>query len=238
MDGLAKVLTSVAYLLWPLLGFYFIYTFGQKIIDFLSRLSEGSVKAFGIEAKVIAANAIVQADLKSETAGASEGGPSSSSQVAEIRRIASVVTNTFPEEFQGRSILWVDDKPENNSLEIEALTALGLSIRTVTDTETAISDLKTSHFDVVISDMKRGSNYEAGYELLKLTLDLPIVPPLIFYTRSKLDMDVAMRCGAFALATKASDLMISVRAAILGDSDRKRWKKYKNRTDQAKRSST
>ena len=218
MEGFAKVVTAFAYLLWPLLGFYFIYSFGQRIIDFLSRLSEGSVKAFGIEAKVIATSAIVQADRnaeKSSTAPAQIGlAASSPAQLAEIRRIAIVVNDSASDELQGKGILWVDDKPENNYLEMQALSALGLRIRTATTTEVAIADIRTTDFDVVISDMKRGDNEEAGYDLLGLILTLPRVPPLIFYTRSKLDFQVATTRGAFGIATKASDLVLLVRTAV------------------------
>jgi CheY-like chemotaxis protein len=218
MDGLAKFVTAIAYLLWPLLGFYFIHKFGGKIIEFLSRLSEGSVKAFGIEAKVIATNAIVQADLnaeKSETdRSQTELLADTTNQAAEIRRVTSVVTDAASGEFEGKSVLWVDDRPQNNYLEIQALSALGLSIRTVTTTEVAIADLRTTHFDVVISDMKRGEKADAGIELLELMLRLPKMPPVIFYSRTQLDHRLVISQGAFGIATKASDLVILVKAAI------------------------
>jgi CheY-like chemotaxis protein len=108
----------------------------------------------------------------------------------------------------------VDDKPLNNSLEMQALNAMGFNIRTVTTTDNAIADLRSSHFDIVISDMKRGDIEDAGYDLLGLTLALPIIPPLIFYTRSKLDLDVAITRGAFGVATKASDLVLLVKSAV------------------------
>ena len=220
MEGLSKVISAVAQLLWPLLGFYFLYKFGPKTFSFISRLSEGSVKAFGVEAsaKLAATDAIVQADLKTEAmasntvAGTSLAPPQGT--VAQLRRIASLVTDAVSEEVAGKRVLWVDDRPEGNELEVIALTALKLDVKQVTTTEQAISDLRERRFDVVISDMKRGENEEAGYDLLGLMLALPHIPPLIFYTRSVVDQDTARSRGAFGTATKASDLVLLVKDAL------------------------
>jgi CheY-like chemotaxis protein len=220
MDGLSKVISSIAQLLWPVLGFYFLVRFGPKIFSFVSRLSEGSVKAFGVEAsaKLTATDAIVRADLKSEAvAGDAISGTSFApprGTIAHLRRIASLITDAVSEEVAGKRVLWVDDRPEGNELEMIALTALRLEVKQVTTTEQAISDLRTRHFDVVISDMKRGDDEEAGYDLLGLMLALPHIPPLIFYSRSVIDQDIARRRGAFGTATKASDLVLLVKDAL------------------------
>jgi hypothetical protein len=111
MGGLAKDISSVALLLWPLLGFYFLIRFGPKIFSFISRLSEGSVKAFGVEAsaKLAATDAIVRADLKSQPDATTNSGTSFEpphGTIAQVRRIASLVTDAVSEQdFSGKQVL-------------------------------------------------------------------------------------------------------------------------------------
>ena len=129
--------------------------------------------------RLAATDAIVQADLKSQPDATTNSGTSFEpphGTIAQVRRIASLVTDAVSEQdFSGKHVLWVDDKPEGNQLEIIALTALGLQISEVTTTEQGISELRARSFDVVISDMKRGTNDEAGFDLLGLMLELPIL---------------------------------------------------------------
>jgi hypothetical protein len=50
MDVAAKLISAIAQLLWPLLGFYFLWLFTQQITDILKRLNRATkVKAAGIE---------------------------------------------------------------------------------------------------------------------------------------------------------------------------------------------
>jgi hypothetical protein len=62
--------------------------------------------------------------------------------------------------------------------------------------------------------MKRGTNDEAGFDLLGLMLKLPYIPLMIFYSRSRIDEDTARQRGAFGIATKASDLVLLVKDAL------------------------
>lgn len=78
-------------------------------------------------------------------------------------------------------VLWVDDNPENNNVERNLLGSLGMHVDLVRTTELAISSLKTSSYNLVISDMKRSNDERAGLQLLLVMrkLDLPL--PVIFY---------------------------------------------------------
>ena len=50
MDAIAKLITAIAQLLWPLFGFYFLFVFRQQIASILKRLSHATkVKAPGID---------------------------------------------------------------------------------------------------------------------------------------------------------------------------------------------
>jgi CheY-like chemotaxis protein len=66
-------------------------------------------------------------------------------------------------------ILWVDDRPSNNAREIKQLSEQGFDVTTRTDSKAALQELKShpNDFDVVITDLKRGYDREAGYKFLK-----------------------------------------------------------------------
>jgi CheY-like chemotaxis protein len=89
----------------------------------------------------------------------------------DVGKIRSTVARAFkPEvmdEIIGRSILWVDDNPSNNELVVRALRKFQMEVEQVTTTEAAISKLASRHYDLIISDMGRGENMRAGYELLE-----------------------------------------------------------------------
>jgi CheY-like chemotaxis protein len=113
-----------------------------------------------------------------------------SNQTVDISRIRATVGPAFTPEvadnLTGKSILWVDDNPANNELVVRALRKLRLDVEETTSTESALAAMKRRHFDLVISDMGRGSNMRAGYGLLKAIRDQGNrVPFLIFSSSDK-----------------------------------------------------
>jgi CheY-like chemotaxis protein len=88
---------------------------------------------------------------------------------------------------QDKMILWVDDIPENNSLEVKNLETRGASVIVAKSTKEATEVLQRHEFDLILSDIHRAeggiSHDTAGFELLStLREDLKIYTPLIFYT--------------------------------------------------------
>lgn len=87
--------------------------------------------------------------------------------VQKIRRtVGQAFTPQVADKLFGKSILWVDDIPTNNELGVRALRKLQLEVEQATSTEQALSAMQRRHYDLIISDMGRGSNMRAGYELL------------------------------------------------------------------------
>jgi CheY-like chemotaxis protein len=87
---------------------------------------------------------------------------------------------------QGRHLLWVDDNPANNVVEMNIIERLGATISLATSTEEALKKARQIRYDVIISDMGRREdgidNHNAGYELLdKLQEELNIMPPFVIY---------------------------------------------------------
>lgn len=61
----------------------------------------------------------------------------------------------------GSRVLWVDEHPENNRLEVKALEALGIQVFPVTSTKGAMTFFPVVRPDLVISDVVRDTNAEA-----------------------------------------------------------------------------
>ncbi len=183
IDSFVKIAGAIAPFLWPMVALIVLWRLTPALRDFLANLSEGSVKAFGVEAtaKRKATEEIAKANQKAEDPKASavnfKPGQSKS------WRLADLVTSIIPANFlEGRSALWVDDKPEGNLNEQQALATFGLSILTTTSTEQALQVLDKGTFDVIISDLKRGSDDTAGFKFLEELKKRKDTTPVIFYT--------------------------------------------------------
>lgn len=85
-------------------------------------------------------------------------------------------------------ILWVDDNPGNNRLEIESLEKAGLVVDTVRTNAEAAERVVGRRYNLVISDIARDTDHEkgkAGLELPKrLAPDRNRVPPILYYVET------------------------------------------------------
>lgn len=68
----------------------------------------------------------------------------------------------------GGRVLWVDDEPENNVVEVRLLRRLGVDVESVRDTAEAIARLAQDpgRFDLVVSDWTRPADPDDGIVLL------------------------------------------------------------------------
>jgi CheY-like chemotaxis protein len=85
----------------------------------------------------------------------------------------------------GKTILWVDDHPENNRLGVRALTRLRLHVESAISTDEALLHLERHpEANLIISDMGRGENMRAGYELLEQVRKRGIEVPFVIFAGS------------------------------------------------------
>jgi CheY-like chemotaxis protein len=109
------------------------------------------------------------------TATATRAWQSATGEKVDVPRIRATVDRAFTPEtlnnLAGKAILWADDNPANNELAVRALRKFGLDIEQATSTEAAMAAFQRRKFDLVISDMGRGSDMRAGYGLLQLLRD-------------------------------------------------------------------
>jgi DNA-binding winged helix-turn-helix (wHTH) protein/CheY-like chemotaxis protein len=106
-------------------------------------------------------------------------------------------------------ILWVDDKPDNNIREREAMAAFKVQFDLALSTDDALRHLQAASYDLIISDMGRGTEPQAGYDLLNRLRQRGDTTRVIFYTGSCTDMQMqeARTRGALGCATRISELL-------------------------------
>ena len=85
-----------------------------------------------------------------------------------------------PESYQGCSVLWVDDVPENNVWERRALIALGCKLTVAISNSEALDLLRRNEFDVIISDLLR-ANEEKPQEVVAVAAKGGSPPAVIYY---------------------------------------------------------
>jgi len=115
--------------------------------------------------KIIGASPDLQADLERITGHSSA-----------LRRAALAAS-----ALDGAKVLWIDDQPAGNVWERQMLSKIGMSFVTVESTASAIACLKAEHFDLVLSDVARGDNPNAGLEALPSVLNAAPGIPIVFY---------------------------------------------------------
>jgi CheY-like chemotaxis protein len=78
------------------------------------------------------------------------------------------------------NILWVDDEPSNNESIMDIYRFQGVKFDLAISTAQALEKLTGNDYDLVISDMGRGSEPDAGLRLLKEINEKIINPPPVF----------------------------------------------------------
>jgi CheY-like chemotaxis protein len=106
----------------------------------------------------------------------------------DLTRIRRTVGRAFQPEvidnLTGKAVLWVDDRPINNELAVRALRKFRLDVVEATSTAAALDAMKRRHFDLVISDMGRGNDKHAGYELLDAVRHSGQMLPFLIFSRA------------------------------------------------------
>ncbi len=121
--------------------------------------------------------------------GAATGKAATPASEAEIRKIVDVVMASSQPETESSEdwrsrILWVDDRPENNTYERQAFEAVGLAFTLALSTEEAFQQLAQRQYAAIISDMDRREGPREGYVLLDRLRREGDRTPLFFYASS------------------------------------------------------
>lgn len=84
---------------------------------------------------------------------------------------------------RGARVLWVEDHPEHNAWERELFRSLGVVIVPVESTRSALACLETEPFDLVLSDIRRGSGDDGIDGAGEIRRAMPSLP-IVFYVGS------------------------------------------------------
>ena len=118
----------------------------------------------------------------------------------------------------GARILWVDNHPDKNTYERQALTELKVMIILASNTEEALSTIQhqTPRINATISSLSRPEGPLAGYSLLAAILKLPDPPPYIIYSTSSNATIVAeaKAKGAFGETDRVTELFDLIISAV------------------------
>ncbi len=83
--------------------------------------------------------------------------------------------------FRGARILWIDDHPEWIDWERRTLEELGAHVETCRDTESALAILRDRSFHLILSDIARGDQEDAGVADLPRVREAAGGTPVLFY---------------------------------------------------------
>jgi ActR/RegA family two-component response regulator len=111
-----------------------------------------------------------------------------------------------------RKILWVDDRPDNNLYERRAMAAYNIQFELALSTGEALSKLRQTRFDAIISDMGRPPDPQAGYTLLDTLRKSGDLTPFFIYAGSGAPEHTrqALSRGAQGSTNEPSELISSV----------------------------
>jgi CheY-like chemotaxis protein len=163
--------------LWPAVAIVLAILLRRPIGKLLGRSDELSVKApGGFELKLLASAAAVGA----ATARKSQGQALSRQSVNNIA-VALAGSAREAHGLLNTQILWVDDVPENNSDLVEAFRILGITVDQARDTDQGLAMIATRRYSMVITDMYRPPDKEAGLTLIRKMRDANVESPVIIF---------------------------------------------------------
>jgi len=133
--------------------------------------------------------------------------PSNGLTSTEINSLVDSV-NKIPSKKNKNTILWVDDRPENNVYERKAFEAMGIEISLALSTDEALDRLDKFKYSAIISDMGRKEGADEGYVLLKEIRDQGKNIPYYIYAGSNAPehKKMAIEKGAQGSTNKAQEL--------------------------------
>lgn len=198
---------------WPIVALALLFYFGPALRERLPT-SDVSVKGMGIEVTLqrgFAAGANYGMALAEKSPGMTP-----EEFRAEIEDAAAETTPESVRRLKGARLLWVDDNPQNNVYERNALEDMGVRVTISTSTEDALAKLDASDFDVVISDMGRPENERAGYDLLERKQESGNRTPFVIYAGSNKEEHKreARRRGAIGSTNRPAELFRLVNSAV------------------------
>ncbi len=199
-------------LIWAAVALLALLLFKSPIRDLIERIRAVSFDTTGFKLEAAASLALSTAKA---VADGRLNAPPSAAKIAET--VERAIPRSAMEKLFSASILWVDDRPNNNIIERNMFEELGLRIELAASTEEALEIIKYQEFAVIISDMGRPPDRQAGYTLLGKLLNENNSTPFVIYSGSN-DPDhirLARKNGAQGSTNNPLELFTIVTGLIL-----------------------
>lgn len=163
-----KLIETIPAVLWVAFAATTYFTLRGTIVQrVVPRLT--AVRALGVEV-----------DLAGELLDRAQEG-SRSIVTAAGRRTALGRLEHAADVLQGGKVLWVDDRPEGNAPLVELFRAAGMHIDLAPSTEEAVPLFRRRPYDVIISDLDREGDPQAGVKMLRILEQYNVSVPVLIY---------------------------------------------------------
>jgi CheY-like chemotaxis protein len=115
-----------------------------------------------------------------------------------------------------KTVLWVDDRPDNNIIDRRAMAAYNIDVVVAQSTGQALAELRKQQFDAIISDMARPGDWRAGYTLLEAVRGSNDQTPYFIYTftRDPAHVREALSRGARGTTNMGDELLEMILQAV------------------------
>ena len=117
---------------------------------------------------------------------------------------------------QGAHVLWVDDRHRGNQELVRILRAFGSQVDLARSSDEAMTLLKRHQYEVIVSDVSRAGDPDAGLKMLARMYHEGVHRWTIFYVR---DLKPGVPPGAFGITNRPDHLLHLVMDAL----ERERW---------------
>ncbi len=227
MDELAKVLSALSALAWPVVFAVLLFKLYEPIRKLVDSASgrKFTLKVAGNElsmeeaseqqGKIVRDLQLKLAELEKQLSASAAvpsaaRPPGAAASMAPRAPMAARPAGPAAPSAPARRILWVDDMPRNNSFLIAALQERGVRVDTATSTDEGLARAKASRYDAVVSDMGRPEGEQAGIDLTRQLKALqPQTPVFLFCSpHSALALrDEALAAGADGITASGTSLL-------------------------------
>ena len=206
MESLAHVLSALASLAWPALFGVLLFRFSdplKKLIE-SARGRKFTIKVAGNELtmeEVSEQQRVIVSDIQQKLAELEKRLSHSN--------VEPLLLPSSPPRSKKR-ILWVDDRPKNNSLLVASLEERGVTVDVALTTEEGIEKFKGSEYDIIISDMGRPESEKAGIDFTKKVRTLNQVVPIYIFCggwAARNLKDESLKAGVTAITSSSTTLL-------------------------------
>ncbi|MFC9854693.1 response regulator [Streptomyces prasinus] len=189
----SKLIGTVPAILWVAFAATVYFTLrGTLIQRMVPRLA--AVRALGIEVE-LAEELLDRAQEEKEAA-----------VTPTAKRVALGRLEHAADALQGGEMLWVDDHPEGNAPLVELFRKAGMRIDVAVSTEEAMPLFRRRPYDIIISDLDRDGDPQAGIKMLRLLEQHKVHVPVLIYT-GMFDPERGVDRRIFAATTQPVDLV-------------------------------